>query len=273
MRKQHLLVAASALLIGFGVSGHAFAETKGPKGDPKPITVSLTVGLADSTQSGEVDCDTAIGTDAYNGIDGSFNGAKGMINVQQNGGANSLQQSDNTLAAILDGSASKADLTGVGAIALSSQTASVVGDSSVGAFSAGKTVSKSEKSGGWSFDTSAGVAGYSDSSSTSGGKSGGKGGKGGEGGIGPDVIGGPGGGDSSSSNHKSSGFVAWDSTEASGGYSSSAFYLSEYLSAVQSANSISGSFNGAVGMINVSQNVGNNSLQQTSNTAAAILGH
>jgi hypothetical protein len=62
-----------------------------------------------------------------------------------------------------------------------------------------------------------------------------------------------------------------DSDIGNGSHTEADFW-NETSTAVASDNNIANAFNGAVGMFNVSQNVGNNSMQQASNTAAAIIG-
>ncbi|MGH7015301.1 MAG: hypothetical protein ACREEL_14325 [Stellaceae bacterium] len=191
MNKKHLLVAASALVVGLSMYGGNAWAGKG--------TQTTNVAVAASVQAGEVKDNGAWGTDASNSI-GSVSGA-GLVNIQQNGGANSLLQDDNTLAAVLNCSCSSDSNINV-PVALSTQVAEVRDNVSGGAHNTTDS------------DTGGGLH------------------------IGPFGLGG----------HDN--------------YSTS--------TAVQSANGLS-SFNGT-GMYNISQNVGNNSLLQSSNTTAAIIG-
>jgi len=256
MRKQHLLVAASALLFGLGGTNYAFADGYGNH-NQDPTTASQNT-LAASIQAGEVEDNFAKGTDATNSISGSsFNGAKGMFNVQQNGGANSLQQSDNTLAAILNCTCSTPTAgvnTSTGAIALSAQVASVEDNVSIGTVNKSETVASSEQGGGQhsSSSTSNGSSnGNSDPTTSS--------------------YNGANGGSGGATAGKGTTYSSTN-TDTGGGWNSEAFYKLETTTAVASSNGIDNAFNGAVGMFNVSQNVGNNSMQQASNTAAAIIG-
>jgi hypothetical protein len=197
--KGHLLVAASALAVGLSFSGIAFAdEHHGPK--------TTDVALSASGQGAGVFFDFAKGTDATNTI-GTVNGT-GLVNIQQNGGANSVQQDANTLAVIFKGnSANGNNAQDTNApIALSAQVAVVAGDKSIGAEN---TTSKGGERSSYR-------------------------------------------GDESYHSHKHSEW--WDKTS----------------SAVGSGNNLT-TF-GGTGMFNISQNVGNNSLQQSANTVAAVIG-
>lgn len=300
MRAQHLLVASSALLIALGVGGQAFAGNDNKNHDPStPTTISTADDLAASIQAGKVKNDFAKGTDADNGIDsGSFNGAKGMFNVQQNGGANSLQQSDNTLAAILNTPNTNADLNAAGAIALSSQVASVEDVKSIGAVNTSKSVTKTSNSSFYHSNTNSGAENstnsgaensystgtHSDSSTyakSSGsldpsfsynGANYGSGSFSSGGGSSKTNTDTGGGSNSQAANWTNSQAANWTNSDADGGSYSQAFYLVATSMAAVSTNAISSSFAGATGMFNVSQNVGNNSMQQVSNTAAAIIG-
>jgi hypothetical protein len=221
--KFNLLVAASALAVGLSFSGMAYAGGgdggNGGNGGGHQQTSVTNTALAGAIQLGEVEHNFAKGTDANNGISsGSFNGATGLFNVQQNGGANSLQQDGNTLAAVLNCTCSNTTgTTNNTPIALSAQVASVEGNASLGAANTTTSVTHSEYVSKKGEDKHH----HGDSGSFSAGES---------------------------------------------------FGLYKTSYAVASSNSIGGSFENATGLFNVSQNVGNNSMQQATNTVAAIVG-
>jgi len=283
MRHQHLLVAASALLIGLGGTNYAFANNP----DPQDLESKTTNALAASVQAGEVEGAYVEGNLSTNTINGnSFSNAKGMFNVQQNGGANSLQQSDNTLGAILGCTCTDtAEHTSAGAFALSAQVASVDGGKSIGAVNTSESKSNTEKSASVHYETNAGAftsthsGSHSDSSTSNSSNNGDKntstssynsvnngsgGNTAGTGKLSTSTDTDSGSGSSSESGH-------FSSTEASAHFDTEAWHSLETTTAVASTNGINNAFSGAVGMFNVSQNVGNNSMQQASNTAAAII--
>ena len=215
--KFTLLVAASALAVGLSLGGTAYAKDNDHGGD-KGKQQSVATAVAASDQDAGVLFNFAKGTDANNSVTGgAFNGATGLFNVQQNGGANSIQQDGNTLGAILNCSCSNNGGTST-SLALSSQTAFVAGNTSIGAKNEGTTV--------------ADVSVFSKK------------------------------GEDKHHRHGDDGSVS----------AANAFYLSHYENAVASSNTINASFENATGLFNVSQNVGNNSMQQATNTVAAIVG-
>lgn len=120
---KKLLVAASALAMGFGLNGAAFA------GDLPNVSAAIAASLqggsstGNSTELGAFDLDVGSSWSPQNKIDEhAFDNAQGLFNVQQNAGQNSLQQADNTLGAILNCDCGKGI---TGALALSAQVADV----------------------------------------------------------------------------------------------------------------------------------------------------
>jgi hypothetical protein len=150
----------------------------------------------------------AKGTDGTNTI-GTVNGT-GLVNIQQNNGANSVLQDQNTLGAILNCSCSTSSQTLDASLAASSQSALVLGNVSIGATNTERQGGE-DSSGGWHHSHYSSGGGFSQS-------------------------------------------AHWDNTS----------------DAVQSSNSLS-SF-GGTGLFNISQNNGNNSMLQSANTVAAIVG-
>jgi hypothetical protein len=185
------MVAVAALVLG--LSGQAFAgeDHGGKPGEQAKALASTAVAV--TIQAGEVEGNRASGNASNNYI-GSTNGT-GLFNVQQNGGANSIQQDANTLAAILNCACSNGN-TNTTAVALGLQIAEVEHNKSQGAFN---TVS--------------------------------------------------GGG---------------DKKEDYRGHTTTSSY-------VVSSNNYIGNV-GGTGLMNISQNTGNNSMQQSANTVAAIVG-
>jgi hypothetical protein len=238
-----LLVAASALVIG--LSSQAFADnSNGHNQDPRNNpTVQVNTAVALNDQDAAVAFAFAKGTDAANAIAGTMN-MTGLQNVQQNGGANSVLQDGNTLGAILNCSCSSGSNgnTFNTSLASNDQDALVLGAVSIGA---------SNKAGGGSFSSSSSSHSSGFLLAAGGEKS-------------------SGGHDSRDGGSQSAGFIL-----AAGGDSSS--HDSEHGSfwyasqAVQSTNSINGNIT-TLGLTNISQNVGNNSVLQSSNTVAAIVG-
>lgn len=204
--KFHLLVAASALVVGLGINGVAFAggnDNHGDNHDPKPTSAtSAAVALTD--QEAAAVFNFAKGTVGSNAI-GSIGGT-GLVNIQQNNGANSVLQDQNTLGAILNCSCTSSSSTNVldVSLAASEQNALVLGNVSIGATHTEKQGSVQSYSGG-----------HSDGHYLS---------------------------------------AHWDNAS----------------NAVESSNSLS-SFSGT-GLYNISQNNGNNSVMQSGNTVAAIIG-
>lgn len=231
--KKHLLVAASALVVGLSFGSYAFAHDDGGDGGNggkgnKPTTDTSTA-VAASVQAGEVEWNFAKGTVGANGI-GTVSGT-GLINIQQNNGANSLIQSDNTLGAILNCSCSSSTNSNVTntSLALSAQVAEVEGNVSIGA-------KNTSSSGG---ESSSGAVAASSSN---------------------------GGGDKHGDYHDKGGSSS-DSFAANFSHSE---WWQHASTAVGSANAI-GTVSGT-GLMNISQNNGNNSMLQSSNTVAAIVG-
>ena len=228
--KKHLLVAASALLVGLSFGTSAWADGDGhDHGNNNPF-LNASTAVAASVQAGEVEDNFAKGTVGSNDT-GAINGT-GLINVQQNNGANSQLQDANTLGAILDTcacSTNTADITANTALAVSAQFGSVEGNKSIGAeaetrsgsekSSANVEVSSSEKGGGHHDEYGSG-GGHSEEFSFEG-----------------------------EFSHQKT----WSSAEAPVG-------SSNYIASV-----------GGTGLINISQNNGNNSLLQSSNTVAAVI--
>lgn len=203
MNKKHLLVAASALVVGLSFYGsNAYAHQK----SDDPFLLANTA-VAASVQGGEVEGNSASGTVGTNGA-GTINGI-GLTNVQQNNGANSQLQSGNTLGIVLSSCActtTTADLTANTALAVSAQFGSVEGNGSTGA---AKITNSSTDTDHVSFSEKNGFSA------------------------------------SDKDTHN------WSSTP------------------VGSTNSLTSV--GGTGLMNISQNNGNNSLLQSSNTVAAII--
>lgn len=228
--KKHLLVAASALLVGLSFGSYAYAG-EGDGGDHnKGPFLNASTAVAATVQAGEVEDNFAKGTVGSNDT-GAINGT-GLINVQQNNGANSQLQDANTLGAILDNcacSTNTADITANTALAVSVQVGSVEGNKSIGAEAKAKSGSESSS------------ADVEISSSEKGG-----------------------------GHHDEYGSGGGHSEEFSfeGEFSHEKTW-SEASAPVGSSNFI-GSV-GSTGLINISQNNGNNSLLQSSNTVAAVI--
>jgi hypothetical protein len=205
MNKKHLLVAASALVVGLSFYGsNAYAQNWDDKDNNAFLLANTAV--AASVQAGFVGWNHADGTDGSNNT-GNISGI-GLTNVQQNNGANSQLQDANTLGIVLSNCActtSAADLTANTALAVSAQVGAVIGNRSEGA--SNTTLTDHDKGGGLHFD------------------------------------------------------------DAGGGWHDD--YFNKTSNAVQSSNSIGGV--GGTGLMNISQNNGNNSLLQSSNTVAAII--
>ncbi len=229
MKRNHLLVAASALVVGLSLAGtNAWAEYKGDHNNDPFLTANTAV--AASVQAGEVEDNFAKGTVGSN--DTGTIGGTGLINVQQNNGANSQLQDANTLGAILNTcgcSTNPADITANTALAVSVQVGSVEDNKSIGAET--KTKSGTEQS----------TASIDVTSSEKGG--------------GHHDYSGSGGGHSETFSFDGdfSHYKTW----------------SETSTPVGSTNFIAGV--SGTGLINVSQNNGNNSLLQSANTVAAVI--
>ena len=242
--KFHLLVAASALVVGLGANG-AFAgndghDNHGNNGhDPQTTAVGVAVAL--NSQEGASVFNFAKGTDGANTI-GTVNGT-GLVNIQQNNGANSVLQDQNTLGAILNCSCSTSDQVLSASLAASSQSALVLGNVSIGA--SNKTASGSSsatwnnvKNGSASTNGTIAIGTHASAD-------------------GDDADAGAATGNSSAS----------DNDNRSGSKTHTFSFAS---TAVQSSNALS-SF-GGTGLYNISQNNGNNSVLQSGNTVAAIVG-
>lgn len=184
------MVAVSALVLG--LSGQAFAGDYSREHQAKELA---STSVAVTIQAGEVENNRASGNASNNYIGAT--GGTGLFNVQQNGGANSIQQDANTLAAILNCACSQGN-TNTTAVALGLQIAEVEHNKSQGA---------------------------------------------------ADVT------------SSSSGSSSWFGEKHKEHYTSTV---------VASSNSIG--YVGGTGLMNISQNVGNNSMQQSANTVAAIVG-
>jgi hypothetical protein len=216
MKKQRLLVAASALVVGLSFGSFAYAhdgngngngDGNGNGGTQQPfLNAASAVGA--SFQDGNVGWGFSKGVNGNNNAS-NVNGT-GLVNLQQNTGNNSLVQDNNTLGAILNCSCTTSGtglINASAALALSAQVADVDGGVSIGGENEGS--SSGEKGGG----------------------------------------------------HHS----YWGS---GGGHSE---WSSHYENAVAGGGNTLTNF-GGTGMYNVSQNTGNNSLLQSSNTVAAIIG-
>jgi len=254
--KFHLLVAASALVVGLGMSGAAFAgdshdhgnnNDHGKNNDPTTTSVGLAVAL--NQQNGASVFNFAKGTDGANTI-GTVNGT-GLVNIQQNNGANSVLQDQNTLGAILNCSCSTSDQTFGASLAASQQNALVLGNVSIGATNKAAQASSSHSSVGSSSSTKNGTA------STSGTIA-----------IGTKASAHGDDADASAATGNSS---ASDNDNHQEQHNNTSTHSWAFASAaVGSSNSLS-SF-GGTGLYNISQNNGNNSVLQSGNTVAAIVG-
>jgi hypothetical protein len=236
---KHLLVAASALAIGLSFSGAAFAHDEHDN-DHNNSLLSANAALAASVQANGVFLNFALGTDAKNSIS-DVHGI-GLINIQQNGGANSVQSDANTLAAVLTqscGCGNGALISVNVPVAATVQVGAVAGNTSIGAFDS--TREGVSEGSGWHVDhvfaaeQSAGL-------------------------VDADYHGFFAAGEQSALLAASSAgggqhFSAWKNT----------------IRAVQSSNHLDDIH--VIGMVNISQNVGNNSLQQAANTASVIIQH
>jgi hypothetical protein len=236
---KHLLVAASALVVGLSFAGTAFAN--GDRDDHHNNSLlSANAALAASVQANGVFFNFALGTDAANSISDVH--AIGLVNIQQNGGANSNQADANTLAAVLTqscGCGNGALISVNVPVAATVQVGAVAGNTSIGALNVAKTgvdegsgwhvdhVFAAEQSAGFIAGSHYGFIGAGEQSALLAASSAGGG------------------------QH----FRAWDNQ----------------YDWQQSTNTLHNS--NFTGMINVSQNVGNNSLQQAANTASVIIQH
>jgi hypothetical protein len=177
-------------------------------GDGHDPSTAVGVAVALTNQEGAVLFNFAKGTDGYNTI-GNVGGT-GLVNIQQNNGANSVLQDQNTLGAILNCSCSTANQTLDVSLAASNQSALVLGNVSIGAANTEKEALVKSAGGG---------------------------------------------------HHSQYG--------SSGGHYEYAHVISS-STAVQSTNSLSNF--GGTGLFNISQNNGNNSMLQSANTVAAVVG-
>lgn len=140
--KKHLLVAASALVVGLSFGSYAYA---GGDGGNDHGNGQQSTAIAAGFQFGEVesnDADHTVGSAAAASIGGT-----GLFNVNVNAGANSELQGQNTLGAILDCSCSSGGQST--SLALSTQVGSVEDNSASGASA------RTENEGGsksWSYD-------------------------------------------------------------------------------------------------------------------------
>jgi hypothetical protein len=230
--KFHLLVAASALVVGLGING-AFAGGHDDHGhDGQDPSTSVGVAVALSNQDGGVALNFAKGTVGTNTINNV--GGTGLVNIQQNNGANSVLQDQNTLGAILNCSCSTSSQTLGVSLAASNQSALVLGNVSIGA--SNRTSVGAETASGAFF--AVGSSGSDDS-------------------HGHD-------------NHDNHGHDDGSKKFAAGGAFTEAAAWAKSSTAVGSSNTING-FSGT-GLYNISQNNGNNSMLQSGNTVAAIVG-
>ncbi len=265
--KLHLLVAASALVIGLG--SQAFADDQdGNQGDPRSNpTIQVNTAVALNDQDAAVAFAFAKGTDAANSIAGTMS-MTGLQNVQQNGGANSVLQDGNTLGAILNCSCSSGSNTNGFNTSLASndQDALVLGAVSIGASNTaanGSSSSASTHSDNGTYNVSASRTKNASASST--------GGNGNSSAHDNSAQAASSSGNTASSDNDNSTFGASGSYADSSAHSHSETWAFANT-AVQSANSINGNIM-TLGLTNISQNVGNNSVLQSSNTVAAIIGH
>ena len=237
--KFNLLVAASALVVGLGMSGAAFA---GEHHDNHGTTSATSAAVALTDQDAAVIFNFAKGTAGANAI-GSVGGT-GLVNIQQNNGANSVLQDQNTLGAILNCSCTSSSSTNVLDVSLagSEQNALVLGNVSIGAtnkagngssaYASTSTKNSAASTTGSGVATNASADGDDASASAGGGNSAAQ--------------------SNDNSTHNSTRSWAFAST------------------AVASSNSLS-TF-GGTGLYNISQNNGNNSMLQSANTVAVIIG-
>lgn len=128
--KKHLLVAASALVVGLSFGSYAWAGGDGGDGGNDHGKQSAnSTAIALGFQFGEVednDADHTVGNAAAANIGGT-----GLFNVNVNAGANSELQGQNTLGAILNCSCSTNGNST--SLALSTQVGSVEDNSASGA--------------------------------------------------------------------------------------------------------------------------------------------
>lgn len=232
MKKQRLLVAASALVVGLSFGSHAYAGDKGDKGGTQQPFLNAGSAVGASFQDGNVGWGFSKGVNGNNNAS-NVNGT-GLVNLQQNTGNNSLVQDNNTLGAILNCSCTTSG-TGLvnlsSALALSAQVADVDGGASIGGVDKGGS-GKQTSSGAFAASSYDQGGGHHDKSSGGGGHS-------------------EGNAVAANFSHSSS-WSYFENAVASGGNTLTNF--------------------GGTGMYNVSQNTGNNSLLQSSNTVAAIIG-
>jgi len=250
--KFHLLVAASALVVGLDMSGAAFAgdshdhgnnNDHGKNNDPTTTSVGLAVAL--NQQNGASVFNFAKGTDGANTI-GTVNGT-GLVNIQQNNGANSVLQDQNTLGAILNCSCSTSDQSLGVSLAASQQNALVLGNVSIGATNKAAQASSSSVGSGSGSKSSAASTSGTIAIGTS-----------------ADADGDHGHAQAATGNS-----AAQDSETHQGQHNDTSSWAFA-SAAVQSTNALS-SF-GGTGLYNISQNNGNNSVMQAGNTVAAIVG-
>jgi hypothetical protein len=283
------------------MSGAVFAK------DHKDPSTTTDVGLAVSAQQGIVGYNSAIGTNSENDLD-QIHGI-GLLNVQQNGGANSSQADANTLAAIINadnaghssnGGTSDTNLP----IAVNVQSSAIVGNHSAGPVttsSVGVSTSSyeheessvgSEQSAG-AFEQSSGfreqsASGHEQSSgihagvhaSTASAASSTLSPPASSAASNSSFSAGFGAGEQSSGFHEQS---ASGHEQSAGAFEQSAFLAQQSAGAGTRFNAWDNTFAnqqtnntlnnlGVTGMVNISQNVGNNSMQQASNTAAVVIG-
>lgn len=234
--KFPLLVAASALIVGLSLSGPAFARgdhNRDPHQQQKQSQI-MNTALAGSIQAGRVKHDSAIGTAGSNYMNNVY--GTGLYNLQENVGANSIQQDGNTVAAVLNCACSTSGNVANTPIALNAQVASVEGNFSLGA--SNTTKAGGEKSAGGYFQH----ASYQGQSSD------------------------PGHHRRDRKDNKGN----QSFSQASGGFFTHASWWKETSDAVASNNTLIGV--GGTGLFNISQNTGNNAMQQASNTVAAVIG-
>jgi hypothetical protein len=132
MKKKHLLVAASALVVGLSFGSNAWAGDKNDHSGSSAVAAAFQAGEVESNHA-----DGTVGVAAATNINGT-----GLINVNVNAGANSELQGQNNLGLILNCSCG-GEHSSSGALALAAQVGSVEGNHADGA---AKT-SSSEKSG------------------------------------------------------------------------------------------------------------------------------
>jgi hypothetical protein len=118
------LFCVSSVAMVFGLCGVAFAQ------ESNSSDLSTILASARSSQVGEVDrndIDMSGDLQSHNSIDNVFTDAEGLFNLQQNTGENSLQQSSNTLAKILNCNCSSG-VVNLGAVSVGRQLASIQGN-------------------------------------------------------------------------------------------------------------------------------------------------